>query len=282
MDTVEKNASQVKSSQPKSFVDDQSKNPPPKSLLDAVLRRFARATYVGACLALYGLASVAIAFSLVPAFLIFDGVVAAAGDPAGIAGLLLKGFLCGVGFFAAGLGLMLAVVVLNYLLPTRFEEFKGGYYTLAALPWFLHNGLFYMVRFTFLPFATLTPFGVWFLKGMGMKVGKHAFINSEYLSDPRFIEIGDDAAIGGSARIFAHYGGGGNLVLARVKIGNRATIGAGACIMGDVHIGDGALVMPHSVVLPGSRIPAGETWGGVPAQPIPKEEMAKIKAKIRP
>ena len=49
----------------------------------------------------------------------------------------------------------------------------------------------------------------------------------------------------------------------------------------DVEIGEKAKILPNSVVLPKTRIPAGETWGGVPAIRIPKEQMDQIKAHIR-
>jgi acetyltransferase-like isoleucine patch superfamily enzyme len=139
---------------------------------------------------------------------------------------------------------------------------------------------FTWLRFTFLPFATLTPFGIWFLKAMGMKLGRHAFINTEYISDPQLITLGDDAALGGSVRIFAHYGGHGNLVVAPVIIGDRATIGLGATVMGDVHVGADATILAHSVLMPGSRVGQGETWGGVPARHISKEEMDHYKKGI--
>jgi hypothetical protein len=41
------------------------------------------------------------------------------------------------------------------------------------------------------------------------------------------------------------------------------------------------VILPHSVLLPGSRLGAGETWGGVPARPIPREEMDLLKSLIR-
>ncbi|MCG6923330.1 MAG: hypothetical protein LJF15_19935, partial [Acidobacteria bacterium] len=177
--------------------------------------------------------------------------------------------------------LLIVVPIYNWVLPTRVTPFKGGYYSLYAVPWFLHNGLFYLVRYTFLPFVTLTPFGIWFLKAMGMKIGRHAFVNTEYISDPQLLTLGEDAALGGSVRIFAHYGGGGNFVVAPVVIEPRATIGLGATVMGDVRVGEGATVLPHSVLLPGSRVGPGETWGGVPARRIPREEMERFKDGIR-
>lgn len=193
----------------------------------------------------------------------------------------LVGLGLGAGWFVFGFVLMAAVAVLNRLLPTRIRSFRGTYYTLAALPWFVHNGLFYLVRFTFLPFVTFTPFGVWFLRAMGMRIGRRTLINSEYFSDPQLITLGDDVVIGGSARVFAHYGGGGDLVIAPVVIGDRVTIGLGATVMGGVMVGDEATVLAHSVLLPGSRVGPGEVWGGVPAVPIPEEEMERVKAEVR-
>ena len=263
------------------FVEDQSKNPPPKHVFDRLLRRFGRASYFVVVLLLYVVASTAIGLAIAPALWCFHylaGWCAALPGPLYWLGIATSGALC---FFVAGLALLVVIPVYNWVLPTRIQPFKGGYYTIYAVPWFLHNGLFYLVRFTFLPFVTLTPFGTWFLKAMGMKIGRHAFINTEYISDPQLITLGDDAALGGSVRIFAHHGGGGNLVIAPVEIGARATIGLGATVMGDVIVGDGATVLPNSVLLPGSRVGAGEVWGGVPAQRIEREDLDRLKEGIR-
>jgi acetyltransferase-like isoleucine patch superfamily enzyme len=263
------------------FAEDQSKNPPPRHGFDRLLRRFARVSYFLAVLALYAVASTALGLAFAPALWAFDHLAhwsARLPGPLLYLGVATSAALC---FFLAGLTLLVVVPAYNRVLPTRVHPFKGGYYSIHVLPWFIHNGLFYLVRYTFLPFVTLTPFGIWFLKAMGMKIGRHAFVNTEYISDPQLITLGDDAAIGGSVRIFAHYGGGGNFVIAPVVIGARATIGLGATIMGDVFVGDGAIVLPHSVLLPGSRVGPGETWGGVPARRIEREEMDRHREGIR-
>jgi acetyltransferase-like isoleucine patch superfamily enzyme len=265
----------------KPFAADQSKNPPPRNQLDRLLRRFSRLAYALAVLLMYTLASTALGLALAPALWVWAWVQSWAPALRGPLPWVALGFTLALCFFIFGLMLLIVIPLYNWVLPTRIKPFKGGYYTLHALPWFLHNGLFYLVRFTFLPFVTLTPFGVWFLKGMGMKIGRHAFINTEYISDPQLLSIGDDAALGGSVRIFAHYGGGGNLVIAPVSVGHRATLGLACCVMGDVIIGDDATILPESVLLPGSRVGPGETWGGVPARKIEREEMEKIKAEIR-
>jgi acetyltransferase-like isoleucine patch superfamily enzyme len=262
------------------FAQDHSKSPPPSGPLEAFLRRFARFSYAIVVLLVYVLASAALGLALAPVLWGWHKLWPVGQAWAPVWRWIWLGFIGALTFFGFGLNLIIVVPIFNFLLPTRVKPFKGGYYQLVAVPWFLHNALFYLVRFTFLPFVTLTPFGVWFLKAMGMKIGRHAFINTEYISDPQLLTIGDDAALGGSVRIFAHYGGGGNLVVSPVVVGPKATLGAGCCVMGDVEIGERAVILPQSVVLPGSRVPAGEMWGGIPARRITREEMDSIKRDI--
>ena len=258
-----------------------TKSAPARNAFERLLRRFARTSYALVVLLLYMLAATAMGLAAVPALAMVLALFGWAGHLHALPGLLVKGFALALAWFVFGMGLLAAVALYNKALPTRIKPYKGGYYTLDAVPWFLHNGLFYLARFIFMPFVTLTPYGVWFLKAMGMKIGRNAFINTEYISDPGLITIGDDAVVGGSVRICAHYGGGGSLVIAPVVVGHRATLGLACCIMGDVLIGEDAVILPESVVLPGSRVGAGETWGGVPARPITRENMDEVKKVIR-
>lgn len=256
------------------------KNPPPSGLADRFIRRFGVLSHVAAILALYVLAAVAIGIALAPALWFLSLCWEWVAPFENWQKWPLLGFSIGLAFFLTGFTLLVVVPIFNFVLPTRVKPFKGSYYTYAALPWYIHNGLFYLVRYTFLPFVTLTPFGDWFLRAMGMKIGRRAFINSEFISDPCLLTVGEDAVIGGSVHLFAHYGGGGHLIIAPTIIGARATIGQKATVMGDVHIGEGATVLPHSVLLPGSRVGAHETWGGVPARLISHEEMEHLKEGI--
>jgi len=265
---------------PRPFAEDDSKNPPAKSILDRLIRRFSRPAYVIVVLLLYLLVSTALGLALAPALFFFSELFAWSQKLPQIFHWIVSGFGLAVSFFIFGFTLLIVVSTYNWLLPTRVRPFKGGYYSLKAVPWLLHNGLFYLVRFTFLPFVTLTPFGIWFLKAMGMNLGRHVFINTEYISDPQLITLGNDVALGGSVRIFAHYGGHGNLVVEPVVVGERATIGIAATIMGDVRIGQDATILAHSVLMPGSRVGNGEVWGGVPARRINREEMEVLKKEM--
>ena len=255
-------------------------NPPARGWLDRLVRRFGVTAHVVAVMALYAIASLVIGLALAPALAFVNAWMGWFAEVAGAGAWVLRGIGFGLAFFIAGFALLCVVPVFNLVLPTRARPYHGGYFSIASVPWCLHNGLFYLARYTFLPFVTLTPFGPWFLRAMGMRIGKRAFINTEFISDPRLVEIGDDVVLGGSVHLFAHYGGGGHLTVAPVVIGDRATIGQQATIMGDVVVGADATVLPHSVVLPGSRIGDGETWGGVPAQRIDEATWERLRAPM--
>jgi acetyltransferase-like isoleucine patch superfamily enzyme len=256
-------------------------NLPTSNVFDRIVRRFGMVSHVLAILLLYAVAAVAIGFALAPALWFFATWQAWVATMQGWPKWIVLGIGFGCAFFIAGFALLLVVPIFNLALPTRVKPFKGGYYSAAAIPWYLHNGLFYLVRLTFLPFVTLTPFGLWFLQAMRMRIGQRVFINSEFISDPQLITLGDDVVIGGSVHLFAHYGGAGHLIVSPIVIGNRVTIGQKATVMGDVQIADNATILPHAVLLPGSRVGSGETWGGVPARRISRATLQRDKRARR-
>lgn len=178
---------------------------------------------------------------------------------------LLRNFCFGLsfatGFLLYGLTLLFTVPAVNKLLPLTVKPQRATWYSFSVVPWYYHNGLTYLVRYTFLEFVTPTPLNTLFYRMMGMKIGKGTIINTTNISDPCLIEIGDYVTIGGSATMVAHYGMKGFLVIDRLVIGNKVTIGLKATIFGDVVIGDGAMVKPNEVVMPKSRIPAKESGG---------------------
>lgn len=168
------------------------------------------------------------------------------------------GFSIATGFFLYGLTLIFVVPLVNKLLPLKVVPHRATWFSLSVIPWYYHNALTYLVRYTFLDFITPTPFNKLFYQMMGMKVGKGTVINTSNISDPCLIEIGDYVTIGGSATLVAHYGQKGMLVIDKLIIGDRATIGLKASLFGDVVVGKGALVKANEVVMPKTRIPDAE------------------------
>ena len=164
-----------------------------------------------------------------------------------------------IGFFMYGISIIFLAPAVNFLLPLKVKPWRGNWHSNQTIPWYIHNALTYIVRYTFLDLVTPTPLNLLFYRMMGMKIGKGVVINTSNISDPCLITLDDYVTIGGSASLMAHYGQKGFLILANVHIKKGANIGLKSSIMGDVVIGENATVKPHSVVLPKTRVADGET-----------------------
>lgn len=180
----------------------------------------------------------------------------------------LLGITAALSYFAYGLSLLLIAPGLNFVLGGRLKPYRGSAVSLAAMRWYVHCTMTLVVRYSFLEFVTPSAFSTLYYRLMGMKIGRNVAINSTAIADPSLIEMEDNVTIGGSASVLAHYAQGGYLVIAPVKIGAGATIGLRAVVMGGVEVGAKAKVLASSFVLPGTKIPAGETWAGIPAERI--------------
>lgn len=239
-----------------------------KGVFERFMRRSKILMHMMLMAPLYVFASFLFGACLIPGISVFRYLTEATNSSHFFIQSFAYGFSIALGFFMFGFSLIFVAPLVNFILRVNLKEWRGPYYSIETLKWFIHNGLTYLVRYTFLEFVTPTPISNLFYQMMGMKLGRGVVINTTHISDPSLIEIGDKVTIGGSVSMLAHYGQGGLMVIAPIKIGSGCTIGLKASIMGGVQIGEGAKILPHSVVLPKTVIPAGETWGGVPARKI--------------
>ena len=240
-------------------------------LLETALRRFRTGGYIVALIPLYIIGILGMGISATPGVLFFNFITDISQSfPTLLYYFILSSTLI-TSYFIYGLVLIFVMPLFNFLMPFRLKPFRGMYYSLTSVPWYFHNAFTYIVRYTFLEFITPTPLNMMFYRMMGMKIGKGAHINTTNISDPCLIEIEDKVTIGGSVHIIAHYASKGFLIVERVKIRKGATIGLKATVMGDVEIGEGAVIAPHEVIFPKSRIPAGRR----PSVSEEKQELGK-------
>jgi len=225
--------------------------------LETTLRKFRTGSYLFALIFLYFFCLLAMGISATPGVYLFFLISEKTELWHPVWHYISQGFGIVTGYFLYGITLIFVIPLFNFLMPFRVKPFRDSYYSLTSVPWYIHNAFTYVVRYTFLEFLTPTPLNILFYKMMGMKIGKGVHINTTNISDPGLIELEDKVTIGGSATIIAHYASQGYLIVERVKIGKGTTIGLKATVMGDVEIGEGAIISPHEVVFPKSRIPAG-------------------------
>jgi len=227
-------------------------------LVESLLRRFRMAFVAVLIVPVFAICCLAIGISLLPAIYFFKFIEASTHQWPEVLYYLSLGTTVAVGFLIYGFTLVFVLPFFNFINPFKVKEFRGMWFSIESIPWYYHNALTYVARYTFLDFITPTPLNLLFYKMMGMKVGKGVVINTSNISDPCMITLGDYVTIGGSATILGHYGQKGFLVIKKVVIGKGTTVGLKASIMGGVVIGQKCVIMPHATLLPKTQLKDGE------------------------
>lgn len=224
-------------------------------LIEGTFRKFRNTFFTLFLAPIAALYIICMGTALTPGITLFEAVYSSTQGVWPVLRNLSLGLSMAAGFFMYGVTLIFVVPLVNKLLPLKVKPMRATWYSLSVIPWYYHNALTYLVRYTFLDIITPTPLNKLFYQMMGMKIGKGSVINTSNISDPCLIEIGEYVTIGGSATLVAHYGQKGLLVIEKLIIGDKATIGLKACLFGDVVVGKGALVKANEVLMPKTRIP---------------------------
>ena len=185
---------------------------------------------------------------------------------------LILGFSIALSFFIFGISLIILVGLIVRFLPIKT---KPGIYSLNSIEtikWGLCGAFLKLVNLTFLDFITPTFLNIFYFRLIGTKVGKNVQINSVNINDPWLLEIGDDTVIGGAASINCHTVESGKLILEKVKIGRKCTIGAKSLIWPGCEVGDKSVIASRSVLKKRTKVGSREIWKGDPAVNIRKRK----------
>jgi len=210
-----------------------------------------------ACL-VYGL-------SLAPAILFFNYINEIVHIESLFLNALYVGSMLSMCFFIFGISLVFIVGIIVRFLPIKT---KPGVYPLAslsAIKWGLCGAFLRLVTLTFLDFITPTFLNIIYFRLIGAKIGKNVQINTINVNDPWLLDIGDGSVIGGGSSINCHTVERGNLILERVKIGKKCTIGAQSLIWPGCSIGDRSILATKSVLKKRTIVGDREIWKGNPA-----------------
>jgi len=106
----------------------------------------------------------------------------------------------------------------------------------------------------------------WYLRAMGMKVGKRVVLGPGFAQvvDPDMIEIEDGATV--NAMFQAHTFEDRVLKTDRVIIRRHATLASATVPLYGAHIGEGTHVAAHSVIMKGEHLLPGLRYEGAPTQ----------------
>ena len=171
-------------------------------------------------------------------------------------------------YYLYPLGILLFTALAGRLLPKPTPGYISNHRDLARFIMLYALSLFAR-RSPARWLAHVFPFpGVLYYRLWGSKVSSRASITSaDVICDPYAVTIGEGTTIGEGVYIFSHYRPHPTtLLIGEVKIGNGVLIGCDSTIWADVTIGNGAVIQERSSLTPGTVVPPGEVWGGVPAK----------------
>ncbi|UZN02127.1 Pls/PosA family non-ribosomal peptide synthetase [Cellulomonas sp. S1-8] len=116
--------------------------------------------------------------------------------------------------------------------------------------------------------ATLgSPALTWWLRALGVRIGRGAWLETYWLPEADLVEVGDGATVNRGCVLQTHLFHDRVMSLDTVRIGAGASLGPHGVVLPAAHLGAGASVGASSLVLRGDAVPAGSRWAGNPIAP---------------
>jgi non-ribosomal peptide synthetase-like protein len=166
-----------------------------------------------------------------------------------------------VGLYPA---LLATFVLVKWAVIGRFRPGRHPLWGPYYLRWWLVNTIQSAVPISYL---NGTPLLNIYLRLLGARVGRNAFIGTDNFSAFDLLAIGDGASVGHDASAAGCHVENGELIVGTVTIGRGCYVGTRAMIRENARLEDGAALEDLSMLPAGGRIPAGERWVGSPARP---------------
>ncbi|WP_248256405.1 Pls/PosA family non-ribosomal peptide synthetase [Georgenia sp. EYE_87] len=108
---------------------------------------------------------------------------------------------------------------------------------------------------------------VWWLRGMGARVGRGVWCQTYWLPEADLVRLGDGASVGPGCVVQTHLFHDRIMSLDTVTLGAGATLGPHGVILPAASLGEDSVVGPSSLVMRGEAVPAGTRWVGNPISP---------------
>ncbi|MBM3973160.1 MAG: amino acid adenylation domain-containing protein [Planctomycetes bacterium] len=167
---------------------------------------------------------------------------------------------------AGGYALVLAAVVIaaKWLLLGKVKPAQHALWSCWANRWDFHYVVWERYSRGFLQLLEGTLLLPWFLRALGMKIGRRVVLGDGFAQvvDPDMLRIDDGATV--HAMFQAHSFEDRVLKMGPVRIGAHATVGRGTVVLYGADVGDGAHVLPHSVVMKQETLLPRRGYAGAP------------------
>ncbi|MET1088162.1 MAG: Pls/PosA family non-ribosomal peptide synthetase [Arthrobacter sp.] len=134
------------------------------------------------------------------------------------------------------------------------NEVVDSFIEMVTAPWFARA-------------AAGTPALVWWLRGLGAKIGAGAWCESYWLPEADLVTLGANSTVNRGCVIQTHLFHDRVMSIDTVTLEPGATMGPHGVILPAARIGAGGTVGPASLVMRGETVPAASYWIGNPVSP---------------
>ncbi len=166
-----------------------------------------------------------------------------------------------------GITAALIVVAFKWILMGRYRPSESPLWSAFVWRTELVTSLFENLAGPFLiDLLKGTPFLAVYLRLLGAKVGRRAFLNSSEVTEFDLVEIGDDVALNNECTIQTHLFEDRVMKMSTVKIGAGCSVGSQAVVLYDTKMLEGSTLKSLSLLMKGEVLPAGTHWEGSPAR----------------
>lgn len=155
----------------------------------------------------------------------------------------------------------------------RWRTAPDAEWRIRDLEWPLLNWARYMVsthlvRILVGAFFRSSPLWTWYLRWNGARIGRGVYINTLSISDHNLLEFGDRVVIGEAVHLSGHTVEGGRVKTGRVRLASGVTVGLNSVVGIGVEAGERCQIGAMSVVPKHSKLDADAVYAGVPVRKV--------------
>ncbi|MCH7380252.1 MULTISPECIES: delta-poly-L-ornithine synthetase PosA [Acinetobacter] len=179
----------------------------------------------------------------------------------GLLALTMAGLLYGVGCFVI-------VTVLKWALIGRYQPRSAPMWTMFV--WLTEGitSLYESVAIpNFLNYLRGTPMLPFFLRLLGVGIGKDVYLDTADITEFDCVKIGDRAEFNSFSGPQTHLFEDRIMKIGQVNIGSDVVVNSRSIILYNANVADHAVLGPLTLVMKGENIPAKSAWIGSPAVP---------------
>jgi non-ribosomal peptide synthetase-like protein len=114
---------------------------------------------------------------------------------------------------------------------------------------------------------TGTPFVCWYFRLLGAKIGRRVYMETTDLSEFDLARVGNETALNADCTIQTHLFEDRVMKMSTIDIAPRCKVGAGALVLYDTRMEEGAALGDLSLLMKGETLPSWTSWQGIPALP---------------